>query len=142
LEFASEAGVAALAAAGTVAVILPGAYYYLREERKPPLALLRAHGVPLALASDCNPGTSPVASLTTIMNLACVLFGFAPHEALHAVTRNAARALGLHDRGEIRAGLRCDLALWNVDSPAELCYWLGRTLCAGVVVGGVARALN
>ena len=142
LEFASDAGVAALAAAGTVAVILPGAYYYLREERRPPLALLRAHGVPLALASDCNPGTSPVASLTTIMNLACVLFGFAPHEALHAVTRNAARALGLHDRGEIRAGLRCDLALWNVDSPAELCYWLGRTLCAGVVVGGVARALN
>jgi imidazolonepropionase len=140
LEFASERGVAALARTGTVAVVLPGAFYFLREERAPPIALLRAHGVPLALASDCNPGTSPVTSLLAVMNMACVLFGFSPFEALLATTRNAARALGLADRGELRVGLRCDLALWNVATPVELCYWVGRPLCAGVVVGGMTRA--
>jgi imidazolonepropionase len=136
LEFANEAGIAAMAAAGTVAVILPGAYYFLRESRKPPLAALRAHGVPLALASDCNPGTSPILSLPAVMNLACLLFGFTPHEALLGCTRNAARALGLHDRGELRAGLRCDLAIWDVSSPAELSYWVGADLCTDTVVGG------
>jgi imidazolonepropionase len=140
LEYASDAGIAALAAAGTVAVVLPGAFYYLREKRAPPIATLRACGVPIALASDCNPGTSPLASLTAAMNMACVLFGLTPHEALLATTRNAARALGLGDRGELRLGLRCDLALWDVASPAELCYWLGRRLCAGVVVAGSSRA--
>jgi imidazolonepropionase len=113
LEFASARGIEALAAAGTVAI---------------------------ALASDCNPGTSPVTSLLAVMNMACVLFGFSPHEALLATTRNAARALGLVDRGELRVGLRCDLALWNVASPVELCYWVGRPLCAGVVVGGVVHS--
>ena len=142
LEFASEAGVRALAAAGTVAVVLPGAFYYLREERMPPLALLREHGVPIALASDCNPGTSPVASLAVALNMACVLFGFTPAEALAGVTRNAARALGLADRGTLEAGLRCDLALFDAASPAELCYWLGRSLCAGVVVAGRPHALR
>jgi imidazolonepropionase len=136
LEQTGEAGVAALAAAGTVAVLLPGAYYYLRETAKPPVASLRAHGVPIALATDCNPGTSPVLALTAAMNMACVLFGLTPEEALIGTTRHAARALGLSDRGELRAGLRCDLALWDVDSPAELCYWLGASPCAGVVVAG------
>jgi imidazolonepropionase len=137
LEYASRAGIAAMAEAGTVAVILPGAYYFLREERAPPIALLREYGVPIALASDANPGTSPLASLTTAMNKACVFLGLTPPEALAATTRNGARALGLSDRGELRVGMRCDLALWDVASPAELCYWLGRPLCAGTVVAGV-----
>jgi imidazolonepropionase len=111
----------------------------LRETRKPPIAALRARAVPMALATDCNPGTSPVGSLPVAMNLACVLFGFTPQEALLAVTRNAARALGLHDRGELREGLRCDLAIWDVHSPSEISYALGADLCAGVVVGGVPR---
>ncbi len=140
LEYASADGIAALARAGTVAVVLPGAYYYLQERRAPPIALLREHRVPIALASDANPGTSPIASLTTAMNMACVLFGLTPPEALAATTRNAARALGLHDRGELRAGARCDLALWDVSSPAELCYWLGRRICAGTVVAGRPHA--
>ena len=136
IEHTGEEGVAALARAGTVAVLLPGAYYYLRETVKPPVALLRAHGVPIALATDCNPGTSPVLTLPTVMNLACVLFGLTPEESVAATTRNAARALGLTDRGELRAGARCDLALWDAGSPAELCYWLGASPCAGVVIGG------
>ena len=139
LERTGEAGVAALAASGTVAVLLPGAYYFLRETARPPLDALRRHGVPIALATDCNPGTSPVLALPTAMNLACVLFGLTPEEALAAVTRNAARALGYDDRGALAPGLRCDLALWDVASPAELCYWLGASQCAGVVVAGVAR---
>jgi imidazolonepropionase len=140
LEYASRDGIAAMANAGTVAVILPGAYYFLREERAPPIALLREYGVPIALASDANPGTSPLASLTTAMNMACVLFKLTPSEALVATTRHAARALGLSDRGELRVGARCDLALWDVASPAELCYWLGRPRCAGTVVAGVPSA--
>ena len=136
IEHTGESGVAAMARAGTVAVLLPGAYHYLRETVKPPVALLRAHGVPMALATDCNPGTSPVLTLPTAMNLACVLFGLTPEESVAAATRNAARALGLADRGELRAGARCDLALWDAGSPAELCYWLGASPCAGVVIGG------
>jgi imidazolonepropionase len=136
IEHTGEAGVAALARAGTVAVLLPGAYHYLRETVKPPVALLRAHGVPIALATDCNPGTSPVLTLPTVMNLACVLFGLTPEESVAAATRNAARALGLTDRGELRTGARCDLALWDAGAPAELCYWLGASPCAGVVIGG------
>jgi imidazolonepropionase len=136
LEHTGAAGVEALARAGTVAVLLPGAYHYLRETVKPPVALLRAHGVPIALATDCNPGTSPVLALPAAMNLACMLFGLTPEESVLAVTRNAARALGLTDRGELRAGARCDLAFWDAASPAELCYWLGASPCAGVVVGG------
>jgi imidazolonepropionase len=136
LERTGESGVRALAASGTVAVLLPGAYYYLRETVKPPVAALRAHGVPIALATDCNPGTSPVLALPAILNLACVLFGLTPEEAVAGATRNAARALGLDDRGELRAGLRCDLALWRAASPSELCYWLGASPCIGVVVAG------
>ena len=137
LERTSETGVAALAASGTVAVLLPGAFYFLRETMRPPLEALRRYGVPFALATDCNPGTSPVLTLPTAMNLACVLFGVTPEEALAAVTRNAARALGYDDRGTLAAGTRCDLAIWDVASPAELSYWLGATPCLGVVVAGV-----
>ncbi len=137
LERTGEAGVRLLADAGTVAVLLPGAYHYLRETVKPPLEALRAHGVPIALATDCNPGTSPVLTLPTAMNLGCVLFGLTPEEALSAVTRNAARALGLDDRGELRAGARCDLALWDAASPAELSYWLGSSPCTGIVIAGI-----
>jgi imidazolonepropionase len=139
LEHTGEAGIAALAASGTVAVLLPGAYYYLRETVKPSVDALRAHAVPIALATDCNPGTSPVLTLPTVLNMACVLFGLTPEESLAGVTRNAGRALGLNDRGELRAGARCDLALWDVDSPPELCYWLGANRCAGVVVAGEPR---
>ena len=140
LERTTEEGVRALAAAGTVATLLPGAFYYLREPMMPPIAHLRSYGVPMALATDCNPGTSPVLGMATILNMACVLFGFSPEEALAGVTRNAARALGLADRGELRVGARCDLALWNIASPAELCYWLGGNACAGVAVAGRAPA--
>jgi imidazolonepropionase len=136
LERTGDEGVRLLAEAGTVAVLLPGAYHYLRETVKPPVDALRAHGVPIALATDCNPGTSPVLTLPTAMNLACVLFGLTPEEALAAVTRNAARALGLNDRGELRTGARCDLALWNAASPAELSYWLGGSPCTGTVIAG------
>ncbi len=142
LERTGEAGVRALAAAGTVAVLLPGAYHYLRETVKPPVDALRAHGVPIALATDCNPGTSPVLTLPTAMNLGCVLFGLTPEEALAAVTRNAARALGLNDRGELRFGARCDLALWNAGSPAELSYWLGSSPCTGTVMAGVPKRMS
>ncbi|MBC5801071.1 MAG: imidazolonepropionase [Candidatus Eremiobacteraeota bacterium] len=142
LERTDEHGVLALAAAGTVGVVLPGAYYFLRETVKPPLEALRRHGVPLALATDCNPGTSPLLGLPTAMNLACVLFGLSPEEALAGVTRNAARALGLADRGLLAVGKRCDLALWDVGSPAEIAYWLGGTCCAGVVVAGKCRAAD
>jgi imidazolonepropionase len=140
LERTGESGVAALAGAGTVAVLLPGAFYMLRETVPPPVAALRAAGVPIALATDCNPGTSPILTMTTVLNLACVLFGLTPAEALAGATRNAARALGLDDRGVLRAGARCDLALWDISSPAELSYWLGASPCAGVVVAGVPRA--
>ena len=139
IEHAGVASVAALAKAGTVAVLLPGAYYYLRETVKPPIDALREHDVAIALATDCNPGTSPVLTLPTVLNLACVLFGLTPEESVAAVTRHAARALGLDDRGELRVGARCDLALWDTGSPAELCYWLGASPCAGVVVAGEAR---
>jgi imidazolonepropionase len=139
LEHTGDDGVAELARAGTVAVLLPGAYYYLRETVKPPVAALRAHGVPIALATDCNPGTSPVLTLPTALNMACVLFGLTPEESVAGATRHAARALGLADRGELRPGLRCDLALWDAGSPAELCYWLGTSRCASVVVAGEPR---
>lgn len=140
LERTGESGVAALAAAGTVAVLLPGAFYTLRETVTPPVAALREAGVPIALATDCNPGTSPILTMTTVLNLACVLFGLTPAEALAGATRNAARALGLDDRGVLRAGARCDLALWDIASPAEISYWLGASPCAGVVVAGLPRA--
>lgn len=126
LEFTDDAGVAALAAAGTVAVLLPGAFHFLRQRQAPPVQALRRAGVYMAIASDCNPGTSPLSSLLTAMNLAAVEFGLSTSECLAAVTREAARALGLlGDRGSIEVGKSCDLAVWNVEHPAALVYSLG-----------------
>ncbi len=125
VEYLDEDGVIAMAKAGTAAVILPGAYYTLRETQKPPIEAFRQHGVPMALATDCNPGSSPLTSLLLTMNMACTLFRMTPEEALAGVTRNAARALGLADRGVIASGLRADLAVWNANHPAELSYRIG-----------------
>ena len=125
LEYVDEEGIAAMAAAGTSAVLLPGAFYYLRERQAPPVALLRRYGVPIAIATDLNPGSSPLHSLLTAMNMACLLFGLTPEEALRGVTVNAARALGLNDRGTIAIGKKADLVLWNVEAPGHLAYPLG-----------------
>lgn len=125
LEYADEGDAAVMAAAGSVAVILPGAFYTLRETQLPPIRAFREHGVPMAVATDCNPGSSPLASLLLAMNMACTLFRMTPVEALAGVTRNAARALGLADCGTIAPGMRADLAVWNVADPAELSYRIG-----------------
>ena len=125
VEYASAADAAALATVGTVAVLLPGAFYAIRETQLPPVAAFRAQGVPMAVATDWNPGSSPLGSILLAMNMACTLFRLTPAEALAGTTRNAARALGLTDCGEIRAGMRADLAVWNVTSPAELAYGIG-----------------
>lgn len=136
LEYLSPAGIAAMARAGTVAVILPGAFYTLRESQLPPIAALRAAGVPMAVATDLNPGSSPLASLTLAMNMACTLFRMTPEEALQGTTIHAARALGLADRGRIAAGLRADLCLWDADHPAELSYRIGATALHRRIYGG------
>ncbi len=125
LEYADDAAAAAMAKAGSVAVVLPGAFYTLRETQLPPIEAFRQHGVAMALATDCNPGSSPLASLLLTMNMACTLFRMTPEEALAGVTRHGARALGLTDCGMIRAGLRADLAIWDVEHPAELAYRIG-----------------
>jgi len=122
LEYAGEGAVEAMARAGTVAVLLPGAFYFLRETRVPPVEALRRHGVPIAVATDCNPGTSPCTSILTMLNMACTLFGLTPEEALAGATCHAARALGLSDRGTLEAGKRADLAIWDADDPAELAW--------------------
>jgi imidazolonepropionase len=140
LEYTNEAGVGAIARAGSVAVMLPGAFHVLRETRLPPIAALRAQQVPMAVATDCNPGTSPVVSLVLMLNFACTLFGLTPEEALAGVTKNAARALGLRDRGTIALGQRADLALWDIAEPAELAYVIGGSPCAGIIrAGAVVR---
>jgi imidazolonepropionase len=137
LEYTSESGIAAMAAAGTVAVLLPGAFYFLRERQLPPIDAFRRHGVPIALASDCNPGSSPALSLLLMLNLGCTLFRLTPEEALAGVTRTAARSLGLdHDRGRLSPGLRADFAFWGIEHPAELAYWIGRNPCVSVVKDG------
>ncbi len=139
LEHLSPEGARAMSAAETVAVLLPGAFHFLGETRKPPLDLLRREGVPTALATDCNPGTSPATSLLLMMNMGCVLFGLTPEEALAGTTRNAARALGLdRTKGTLEPGKDADLALWEIDHPAELSYWMGYNPCAGVVRRGKA----
>lgn len=136
LEYASEEGLMALAEAGTVAVLLPGAFLALRETQLPPIERLRELGIPMAIATDCNPGTSPVTSMLAVLSLACVLFRMTPEEALAGATRHAARALGLSDRGTLAVGQRADLAVWDVERPAELCYWLGAQLLHRSYVGG------
>lgn len=126
LEYLDDAGIAAMAKAGTVATLLPGAFYFMRETRLPPIEALRRAGVPLALATDCNPGTSPLTLLLLAMNMGATLFRMTVAECLAGVTRNAARALGLADRiGTLEAGKSCDLAIWNVERPAELVYRMG-----------------
>jgi len=126
LEYLDEAGVAAMAKAGTVAVVLPGAFYFLRETQVPPIALLRKHGVAIALATDANPGSSPLTSPLLVLNMACTLFRMTPEEALAGLTRHAAKALGLQDEiGTLEAGKRCDLAIWDIERPAELAYRIG-----------------
>ncbi len=136
IEHTNAAGVAAMAAAGTVAVLLPGAYYALRDTQLPPIAELRAHRVPMAVASDLNPGTSPLLSLRLAMNMACVVFRLTPEEALRGATVNAARALGLVDRGRLVAGLRADFVVWDIERPADLCYWIGGSLARRVHAAG------
>jgi imidazolonepropionase len=125
LEWLSDEGAAAMARAGSVAVLLPGAFYFLRETKLPPVEALRRHGVPIAVSTDCNPGTSPCTSLLLMLNMACTLFRLTPQEALAGVTRHAARALGLADRGVLAAGMRADFVLWDVQRPAQLAYALG-----------------
>ena len=142
LEYLSDTGIAAMAQAGTVAVILPGAFYTLRETQMPPIAALRAAGVPMAVATDVNPGSSPMASLTLAMNMACTLFRMPPEEALLGTTAHAARALGLADRGRIAPGLRADLCLWQADHPAELAYRIGSTPLHTRIFGGRLDAPN
>ncbi len=136
VEYTSADGVRAMAAHGTVAVLLPGAFHCLRETKLPPLDAFREHGVPMAVATDCNPGTSPLQSLRLAMSLACTHFRLTPAEALRGTTVNAARALGLGDRGTLKAGMRADFALWNVARPAELAYWLGGNPLLAAYSGG------
>jgi imidazolonepropionase len=136
LEWLDDTGVEAMAAAGTVSVLLPGAYYTLRETRVPPVAALRAAGVPMAVATDCNPGSSPLASLLIALNMACTLFRLTPEEALAGATWHAARALGLDDCGAIVPGRRADLAIWDVRHPAELAYRIGWNPLAARIFAG------
>jgi imidazolonepropionase len=141
LEYLDEDGVHKLAVSGTVAVLLPGAFYFLRESKLPPVDALRAAGVPIAVATDCNPGTSPLTSPLMAMNLACNLFRLTPEEALAGFTREGARALGLHGEvGTLEVGKAADLAIWNVRSPAELSYWLGAPLLRERVLAGQVQA--
>ena len=137
LEYLSEAGAKAIEQSGTVAVLLPSAFYFLREKQLPPVELLRLLKIPMALASDCNPGTSPVLSLLLVLNMGCVLFHLTPEEALLGVTRHAAKALDLEAScGTLEVGKKADFIVWNVSHPAELIYWLGLNLLHQRVIGG------
>jgi imidazolonepropionase len=136
LEHLSPAGIEAMRAAGTVALLLPGAYYFLRETRLPPVQALRDAAVPIAIATDHNPGSSPVLSLLLMLNMACTLFRLTPEEALRGMTVNGARALGLADRGALVAGQRADFVVWPLEHPNELAYGFGHRPAARVVVGG------
>lgn len=138
LEWLSADGAAAMASSGTVAVLLPGAFYFLRETRVPPVNLLREHSVPIAISTDCNPGSSPCTSLLLMLNMACTLFRLTPAEALAGVTKHAATALGLHDRGVIAPGKRADFILWNLDHPAQLSYSMGANPRRCTVLNGLA----
>jgi imidazolonepropionase len=140
LEHLSPSGVAAMRAAGTVATLLPGAFYFLRETRLPPVQALRDAGVPMAVATDHNPGSSPTLSLLLMLNMACTLFRLTPEEAWRGITVNAARALGLADRGQLAMGLRADMVVWDAEHPRELVYAFGQAgRCRRVMFGGVER---
>ncbi|WP_376090227.1 imidazolonepropionase [Roseomonas sp. CCTCC AB2023176] len=136
LEHASKAGLRAMAAAGSVAVLLPGATYFIREARMPDVAAMRAAGVRMAVSTDMNPGSSPTRSLLLMANMACTLYRLTVEEALLGITRHAAAALGLQDRGALEVGMRCDLGVYRISRPAELCYWMGHNPCTGRVVAG------
>lgn len=138
VEYATAQDAAALAAAGTVAVLLPGAFYTIHETQPPPIQAFRDHGVAMAVGTDWNPGSSPLGSLLLAMNMACTLFRLTPAEALAGTTRNAARALGLTDRGVIAPGMRADLAIWDITDPAELSYGIGITPLHARIFGGIA----
>jgi imidazolonepropionase len=140
LEFLSPAGIAAMQASGTVAMLLPGAFYFLHETKLPPVQALRDAGVPIAIATDHNPGSSPALSLLLMLNMACTLFRLTPEEAFRGVTVNAARALGLPDRGTLAAGQRADFVVWDVDHPRTLAYRFGANPCRRVVFGGQERS--
>ena len=140
LEWLSADGVRAMAAAGTVAVLLPGAFYFLRETKLPPVQALRDAGVPIALASDHNPGSSPGLSLLLMLNMGCTFFRLTPQEALRGVTVQAARALGLRDRGRLQVGQRADFVAWDLAHPNELAYWFGHNPCRRRIVGGIESA--
>jgi imidazolonepropionase len=143
LEHVDEAGVRAMAQAGTVAVMLPGAYYFLRDTQRPPIELFRRYDVPMAVATDCNPGTSPSTHLPLMMNMACTMFRMTPVEALLGVTRHAAKALGLSEsRGSIELGKLADLCLWDVDHPAELSYAIGGNPLRARLKNGVEHSLQ
>jgi imidazolonepropionase len=140
LEYLSPEGIDAMANAGTAAVLLPGAFYFLRETKLPPVDALRSAGIPIAVSTDCNPGTSPLTSLLTALNFSCILFRLTPLEALLGVTSNAARALGLGDEiGSLEVGKQADFALWDIDRPADLAYGIGINSCRMVVKSGVVH---
>jgi len=139
LEWLGEEGAAAMAGAGCVAVLLPGAFYFLRDTRVPPIDSLRKHGVPMAVSTDCNPGSSPCTSLLLMLNMACTLFRLTPQEALAGVTRHAAQALGLKDRGVLAEGMRADFVLWDVREPAQLAYAMGFNPHLQTIFGGQPR---
>jgi imidazolonepropionase len=139
LEHLSATGIEAMRASGTVAMLLPGAFYFLRETKLPPLAALREAGVPMAIATDHNPGSSPTLSLLLMLNMACTLFRLTPEEAWRGVTVNAARALGLSDRGALKAGLRADFAIWDAEHPRDIAYRFGHNPCRSVVLAGERR---
>ena len=137
VEYANEQSVRAMAAAGTVAILLPGAFYFVREEKLPPIALFRKHGVSMGLATDCNPGTSPVLSPTAVMNMACTLFRLTPGEALAGHTHIAAKALGLEKTiGRLEVGMAADMVLWDIEGPHELSYWIGGVKPSSRIFGG------
>jgi imidazolonepropionase len=143
LEHLDESGAFAMAQAGSVAVLLPGAFYFLRETKQPPVDLLRRAGVPIAISTDHNPGSSPGLSLLLMLNMACTFFRLTPEEALAGATVHAARALGLQDsHGQLKAGLRADFVVWDLAAPNELAYWFGRNPCRRVVQAGIERTLQ
>ena len=143
LEYSSAAGIEAMRAAGSVAVLLPGAYVTLNETQQPPVQVMREQGLPIAVATDCNPGTSPLLSVREAMALACRVFGLTPEEALAGTTRFAAAALGLSsDRGTLEVGKRADIAIWNIDHPRDLSYWLGTQPLSDLLINGQTASLS